>query len=334
MRGDPCSREVPTSERFSQPVTSFRERSLPEPAILTGYAALIHGYDLKLPLPSRLAAIAARHHPRSTSAWLLLTPRHRPAPTFAGELAFALKWEGVDLAVLAALFKSVTAGEIAAIVRATPPGGFARRVWFLYEWLTGRELDVDPPGKVRTVAVVDPGLQVAAERATPSSRHRVANNLPGTRRFCPMVRRTAAIDAAVAARYDQRAREVLGRVRGDLVARAAAFLLLNDSKSSFAIEGERPSAARAARWAEAIGQAGAQRLTLAELERLQRLVIGDARFVRLGLRTEGGFVGTHDRLTREPLPEHVSARPQDLQDLVAGIASTTQTGRSPAAWTR
>ena len=134
-----------------------------------------------------------------------------------------------------------------------------------------------------------------------------------------MVRRTPALDAAVAAGYDRRAAEVIGRVHGDLIARAAAFLLLNDSKSSFAIEGERPSGARAARWAEAIGQAGTRRLTLAELERLQRLVIGDARFVRLGLREEEGFVGTHDRLTREPVPQHVSARPQDLPDLVAGI---------------
>ena len=300
-------------------MTVFRDRSLPEPGIPTGYAALIERYDLKLPLPPRLSAIASRHHPRSTATWQLLTPRHRPEPTLAGELVFALKWEGVDLGVLAALFGSIPAVDVAAIVRATPTGGFARRIWFLYEWLTGRELDVDPPGKVRTVTVVDPGLQVAAERAIPSSRHRVANNLPGTPRFCPMVRRTPALDAAVAAGYDCRAREVIGRVHRDLVARAAAFLMLNDSKSSFAIEGERPSGARAARWAEAIGQAGTRRLTLAELERLQRLVIGDARFVRLGLREEGGFVGTHDRTTREPLPEHVSARPQDLPDLVGGI---------------
>ena len=306
-------------ERFSQSVTAFRGQSLPEPAVPTGYAALIDRHDLKLPLPPRLSAIADRHHPRSTPTWRLLTPRHRPNPTLTGELVFALKWEGVDLAVLAALFRSVPAGDIAAIVRATPTGGFARRIWFLYEWLTGRELDVDAPGKVRMVTVVDPRLQVAAERGTPSSRHRVVNNLPGTPRFCPMVRRTSALSAAVAAGYDRRAREIIGRVHGDLVARAAAFLLLNDSKSSFAIEGERPSGARAARWAEAIGQAGVQRLTLPELERLQRLVIGDARFVRLGLRADGGFVGSHDRQTREPIPEHISARPQDLPDLVAGI---------------
>ena len=307
------------SERISQLVSVFRGLSLPEPAVPTGYAALIDRYDLKLPLPPRLSAIANRHHPRSTLAWQLLTPRHRPDPTLAGELVFALKWEGIDLAVLAALFKSVPAGDIAAVVRATPTGGFARRIWFLYEWLTGRELDIAAPGKVRMVAVVDPGMQVAAERGTPSPRHRVVNNLPGTPRFCPMVRWTQALVAAAAVGYDRRAREIIDRVHGDLVSRAAAFLLLNDSKSSFAIEGERPPGARAARWAEAIGQAGGQRLTLPELMRLQRIVIGDARFVQLGFRNDGGFVGTHDRQTREPIPEHISARPRDLPDLVTGI---------------
>jgi hypothetical protein len=38
-----------------------------------------------------------------------------------------------------------------------------------------------------------------------------------------MVRRTAALDAAVAAAYDRRAREVIGRVHRDLIARAAAL---------------------------------------------------------------------------------------------------------------
>jgi len=46
-------------------------------------------------------------------------------------LVFALKWEGVDLGVLAALFERIEPDEIAALVRATPTGGFARRLWFL-----------------------------------------------------------------------------------------------------------------------------------------------------------------------------------------------------------
>jgi Fic family protein len=33
----------------------------------------------------------------------------------------------------------------------------------------------------------------------------------------------------------------------------------------------------------------------------------------------GGFIGVHDRVTREPVPDHISARHQDLRDLVTGI---------------
>jgi hypothetical protein len=52
---------------------------------------------------------------------------------------------------------------------------------------------------------------------------------------------------------------------------------------------------------------------------LQRIVIGDERFVKLGLRMEGGFVGEHDRDTQRPIPVHVGARPEDLSSLIKGL---------------
>ncbi|MDP3783733.1 MAG: hypothetical protein Q8Q79_12540 [Sphingopyxis sp.] len=70
------------SEWPSQPVTSFRGKALPEPGTPVGYAALISYYDLQLPTPPRLTAIAERH--ASTAEWRMLTPRHRPAASFAG----------------------------------------------------------------------------------------------------------------------------------------------------------------------------------------------------------------------------------------------------------
>ncbi len=312
------------SDWITRPVNHFHGRILPEPATPAGYAALIERFSLAVPLPRRLAAIAERHHPGTHPFWRLLTPRHRPDDTLEGQLVFALKWEGIELGVLAALFKATEAGEVAALVRATPTGAFARRVWFLYEWLTERELDVPDPGKVRSVTVVDPEQQVALEQGTLSARHKVLDNLPGTRNFSPLIRWTPRLRAAVAKGLDAHARDVIGRTRQDLVTRAAAFLLLSDSKSSFAIEGERPPRARTARWASAIGEAGARPITIDELERLQRVVIGDARFVKLGLRTQGGFVGTHDRETQEPVPEHISARPEDLKQLLGGIIEYEQ----------
>src|SRR5579885_3167022 len=307
------------SEKNSRSVTDFRGRSLPEPARPVGYAALIERYHLQLPLPPRLAAVASRHHPASTEAWQLFTPRHAPDDTLSGHLEFALKWEGVDLGVLAALFKVVPDAEIAAAVRSKPTGAYARRLWFLHEWLTGRQLDIRDTGKVRAVAVVDPTKQFAVKRGALSSRHKVIDNLPGTRAFCPMVRRTETLEGYGAKRLDKVAREVVGRIHADIMARAAAFLLLSDSKSSFSIEGELPSPKRAARWGQIIGEAGSRKLSIAEFERLQRIVIGDMRFVRLGLRSEGGFVGMHDRTNNEPLPDHISARPEDLRSLVEGV---------------
>jgi hypothetical protein len=308
-------------EYFTQSVMAFHGRPLPEPAYPVGYAALIERYGLDIPLPPLLTGAAERHHPRSTDDWLLVTPRHRPGDTLEGHLEFAFKWEGVHLGVLKALADAVSASEFEAIVRATPTGSYARRIWFLYEWLAGRSLDVSDAGKVRAVPVINAKHQFALTEGELSPRHRVINNLPGTRAFCPMVRRTPALDATTQKLLNVRAREVLGRTHPDVVVRAVAFLLLSDSRASFGIEGETPSRQRAVRWGQAISQAGSRPLSIEEFERLQRIVIGDARFVRLGLRTEGGFVGSHDRTTQEPLPAHVSARATDLRDLIGGIVA-------------
>lgn len=307
------------NEWLSQPVIEFHTSVLPELGIPAGYAALIERFELGIPLAERFTAIAERHHPRSTDQWLMLTPRYAPAQDLAGQLTFALRYEGLNLAVLARLFRIIDPADIAAIVTTSPTGAYARRIWFLYEWLTGTRLDLPDAGRVRAVPVVDTDLQLALAEGEPSPRHRVINNLPGSPAFCPMVRRTSTLDAYRDRAFDVRARDAVGRIRPDLLARAAAFLLLNDSKSSFAIEGERPSGTRATRWGQAIAQAGTRPLSLAELDRLQRIVIGDARFVRLGLRDQGGFVGVHDRDTNMPIPDHVSARAEDLEPLLQGL---------------
>ena len=307
-------------DRIAFEMNDFQGRPLPELAEPAGYSWLIDCYGLNLPLPSRLVAIARRDHPHTTPDWLLLRPSRRPQPTLAKHLAFALRREGIDLSVLDALFASVPAGEVAEVVRAQPSSVLSRRLWFIYEWLTGERLDLSDADAARYVPAVDTHLQFALSGGERSRRHKILNNLPGTPAFCPMVRRTPALDAACALQLDARARNTAGRVHPDLMARAAAFLLLNDTKSSFAIEGERPSSARAARWGRAVAEAGQRAPDRAELERLQRIVIEDARFVRLGLRDEGGFVGLHDRIDGAPLPDHISACPQDLPGLVNGIA--------------
>lgn len=309
------------SDDLSQSVKAFRNRPLPEPGAPAGYAWLIDRFGLDVPLPPQMTAIAGRHHPRSTNAWQMLTPRHAPRRSLAGQLQFALKWEGVNLAVLSSLFRVLPDEEVADPVRDTPTGAYARRLWFLFEWLTGRTLDVPDSGKVRAVSVVDQEKQFALRDSPISSRHKVRNNLPGTPAFCPLVRRTPELARFRGMMLAEQARELIGRTHPDIVRRAAAFLLLEDSKASFQIEGERLPPARAARWGQIIAEAGQIPSSVEELERLQRVVIGDARFVELGLRGGGGFVGVHDRRTGQPIPDHISARAKDLPGLLDGAVA-------------
>ena len=315
--------KVAVANQFSGPVTVFQERRLPEKATPAGYSALIDAYGLAVPLPLTLFATGERHRVVDAVGWRILTPRHAPASTLDGHLTFALKYEGLDLAVLKRLFLAVGPAAIEQLVRAKPTGSYARRVWFLHEWLTGEHLDLPDAAAGRYVPVVDPDRQWAVEGEN-SPRHRVKDNLPGTPEFCPLVFRTPALERFVGLDLPLRAREIIASVPRDILARTAAFLLLKDSRSSYAIEGERPPQDRIQRWGRAIGEAGRQSLDIEELLRLQMIVIGDARFVKLGLRNGGGFVGERDRDTRMPLPEHVSAQPGDLQSLAAGMIAFDQ----------
>lgn len=309
--------------RFSNEVSVFHDRRLPESSVPAGYAALIDAYDLAVPVPRTLSAIGTKHRVLTKDGWTIYTPRHAPEASLEGHLTFALKNEGLDLAVLKRLFLKVPAGELEDLVRRTPTGSYARRIWFLYEWLLGRELNLPPADKVTYVDAVDPKLQFAGA-GTNSPRHHVRNNLPGTADFCPLVFRTTELDAFIAQDWKARAHAVASAVPKDLLARTAAFLLLKDSRSSYVIEGERPPQDRIQRWGRAIGEAGRAPLDMQEFLRLQRLVIGDARFVKLGFRQEGGFVGEHDRDTQRPIPDHISARHEDIASLMAGLIAFDQ----------
>ena len=127
---------------FSGPVTIFHGRKLPERGTPAGYAALIDAYDLKVPFPYTLCAVGARHRRIEKGGWRLFTPRHAPTADLEGHLVFAIKYEGIDLAVLNRLFEDLPPLELEKIVRNTPTGTYARRIWFFYEWLTGRQLNL------------------------------------------------------------------------------------------------------------------------------------------------------------------------------------------------
>ncbi len=309
------------SSRFKTIFHSFSTLALGEGSSLAGYSALIEAHDLKVPIPDYLCAIGTKHKKYDQECWHIFTPRHKPGDTLYGHLTFALKYEGIDLAILNAIFQTIETRDIETIIRSEPTGIYSRKLWFLWEWLREEQLDIEDATKGNFIPLINSKLQYEG-KSRPSRRHRVRNNLPGTRNFCPLIRKTETLEQYIGKKLSETAVKNIGQTHPDLLSRAAAFLLLKDSKASYTIEGETPPHSRIERWGRIIGEAGQRKLSLPELEHLQTLVIADSRFIDPGLRTEGGFVGEHDRATGLTMPDHISARAEDLNTLLSGLIET------------
>ncbi len=309
---------------FSRVVTVFHGRAMPEPGCVAGYGAIISDMELPLPTPLCLAMISMRFRKYLSPGWKVFSPRYKPDDSIYDHLVFAIKYEGINLLFFKKFFESISSDLVEEWITREPYGIYNRKIWFLYEWLMKKDLNLAFLDKGNYVLLVDPTIQFTLSEPENSPRHRIKNNLPGNVNFCPMVTRTPAIDDHIADNLPGKQIEIMEQYGKDLLYRTSAFLLLKDSKASFSIEGESPTQTRAVRWGKAIGQAGMRPLDPAELLLLQQIIIDDTRFVELGFRKEGGFVGSHDRLSGEPLPDHISSRWQDVELLITGLTDASR----------
>lgn len=90
----------------------------------------------------------------------------RPDPTIASHLSFALKHELVNLEFLARLFSVIDQAVLEDWIRSEPTGAYARRAGFLFEWLTGRRLEVQDTSSGNYVDALNPIEFVVASRAS------------------------------------------------------------------------------------------------------------------------------------------------------------------------
>ena len=306
-------------KHFSQQISVFHGRIAPKEGLLAGYGSIINSLELQLPMPEQLALITNVNNRYSVNNWNVFPARYEPGDTLYDQLVFALKYEGINLLCFKKMFECINVTEITNWIAVSPQSQYSRKIWFLYEWIMGKRLVVDDLKAGNYVLLADNGLQYVLSSGINSSRHRIKNNLPGTADFCPMVRRTERIDKYISENLNSVIENTVKSVSNDILLRTSSFLLLKDSRASFNIEGEIPENDRAVSWGAAIGQAGSRHLNKEELLRLQLLVLGNNRFINMGLRTEGGFIGEHDRSTGTPVPDHISARWQDLDNLLHGL---------------
>jgi len=226
-----------------------------------GYNALISRYGLICVEDRTCSFIAKRRSvvvraERADGSVVVHYPgKYDSDDTLSGHLEFCLKYEGVNLSAIAALFEQRGADELQAWLDGKPGSRYARVCGHLYEWLTGGTLRYKLPPGIDAVPLLDEKRYFAAP-ARRNKRFAVLHNLPGTPAFCPLVRRTPTLDTWIKKDLGAKIAQVLANLEPELLARAVNYLYLAETRSSFAIEKEVPDSQRAERFRRLLERAG------------------------------------------------------------------------------
>ncbi len=250
--------------------------------------------------------------------------RFRTNGSWQEHLLFAIRHEGVNLEVLRALFQRLEVQEMATLVQASPHSVYVRRLWFLYEYLTGHELPVPPlkTGNYDYVLSLDEYFCLDRTRSWKAKRQRLICNLPGNSLFCPVVRLTPRIKEYLQKDLASRVKEAISIYPVEFIYRASDFLYLKETKSSYAIERQTPSPKRTATFMGVLREAGKSSLTKSLLLRLQNAIV-DARYAEKDYRRDQVYVGQTLSPGRE-LVHFIGLKPGDLKQFMEAYLETVE----------
>ena len=251
------------------------------------------------------------------------TFQYWPGEKVGDHLEFALKYDGVNLSCLKIIFDAAAEAEIVDYIKSKPTGKYARRIWFFYEFLTGRRLPIEDLSKGNYLEALEPDIYYTLARGGKSRRHHVINNLLGTREFCPIIRKTEKLKVMGQIDFRDKCEKIIESYPPQLLRRALSYLYNKETKSSFEIENIRPDASRTEKFIASLEMARQQdfceKKSLIDLQ--DRIV--DPRFINKDYRTTQNYVGETISYQKEFI-HYVCPKPEDLPDLMRGLLTSHQ----------
>lgn len=235
-------------------------------------------------------------------------------------IAFALKYDDLNLDFLASVFARINVAEINAFIETTPSGRYARKIGFLYEFLTGKELALQKEVKGNYIDLLEPDKYITG-KVIKNTRWRINDNLLGTREFCPVIRRTKTLTELLTQNIRQSIEGLKNEFPDDIFRRAAAYLYTKETRSSYEIEKEKPSPDRMERFISLLNRAGskptAEVLSRENLVKLQNTIV-DPRFAAADFRNFQNYVG-ESLPNNQSLLHYICPPPDMLKTLMSGL---------------
>ncbi len=187
---------------------------------------------------------------------LLVPAKQAPGARLLEHALFALKHEGVRLDYLLAALRQVDAPEMLAEFQRTPNGSYIRKLCLLWEHAHQQPLPGVEEGLISAayVPLFDP-QQYLTGTSRRNARWRVDCNGLGDLHFCPVVRRTQAVNEGLQRNVLAAAREFAAAIGPQMLERALAWAYLSETEGSFAIEKETPTQDKARRFSALLQRA-------------------------------------------------------------------------------
>ncbi|MDR2441078.1 MAG: Fic family protein [Planctomycetaceae bacterium] len=287
-----------------------------------GYEALIERFQLEV-IPNWHESFIADIDNHSTEIVANKIREIYPAKyhynNMLGEhLEFAIKNDGVNPAILAAVFQIAPRSELTDYIVSKLYDNYARCLWYWFEFLTGEKLTIDDLTTGDYIPLLEPNKYYTISNPQPISRQRIYNNLIGNAQFCPIVRRTDCLNTFEKTNFSEQCRNIISKFTPQLLKRGTNYLYKKETKSSFELEHIYPNSNHIEQLI--------QLLQLAEEEDfckknkliwLQHQMV-DSRFRDTDFRRTQNYIGESLSWTQEKV-HFVAPKPDDLAETMEGF---------------
>jgi len=238
-------------------------------------------------------------------------------------LEFALKYDGVNLALLVQIFEKIEERELIEYINSKPTGKYVRRLWFFYEFLMDKKLPIGDLKQGNYIDLLEKERYYTTPNPKSIKRQRIRNNLLGVREFCPMVRKTEKLKKYEALNLSRKSKDIVTQYPDRLLKRALSYLYTKETKSSFEIEQIKPSSSRVEKFIALLKEAQKDDFCTKEKLLLLQNRIVDTRFKDTDYRTTQNYVGERVTYTEEKI-HYISPKPDILNELMSGLIASHQ----------
>jgi hypothetical protein len=170
-------------------------------------------------------------------------------------LEFSLKYDDFNLDFLKAVFEKISGDQIETFVASAPGSRYPRKIGFLYEFLTGEQINLSKSVSGNYVDLLDEAKYITG-KPIKNTRWRINNNLLGTIAYCPVVRKTKELKDMLSLNIRENIQELRKGYSPDIFNRAINYLYTKETKSSYEIEKESPSVSRMEKFVALLAKAG------------------------------------------------------------------------------